>query len=162
MEFVEKSFDTIRYLVRYPDGYKEGARYPVIIYLHGAGGRGDDINVIRTHSFFSITAEYKDFPFVCVAPLCYANTWFDIFEKLQNFAQHISESEFCDPERLYLMGASMGGYTTWQLAMSRPELFAAIVPYLRRRNELERWQTCKRARVGVSRRGRPHRISLRV
>lgn len=128
MDFIEKSFDTIRYIIRYPEGYKEGEKYPVIIYLHGAGGRGDDINVLKKHTFFSITAEHKDFPFVCVTPLCYANTWFDIFEKLQNFAQHISESEFCDASRLYLMGASMGGYTTWQLGMSRPDLFAAIVP----------------------------------
>jgi predicted peptidase len=33
-----------------------------------------------------------------------------------------------DPERLYLIGLSMGGYATWQLAMSMPEYFAAVVP----------------------------------
>ena len=40
----------------------------------------------------------------------------------------MAAADYTDPERLYLMGASMGGYTTWELAMSMPELFAAIVP----------------------------------
>lgn len=128
MEFKSFEYNTIKYVVKYPDGYVEGKKYPVIINLHGAGGRGDDLNVIKNHPFFGITATYENFPFVCVAPQCYADTWFDIFEKLQDFAKYICSSDFCDPSRVYLMGASMGGYTTWQLAMSCPELFAAIVP----------------------------------
>ncbi len=120
--------NTLQYIIRYPDGYVEGEKYPVLIYLHGAGGRGRDIQVIKDHPVFSITAQHEKFPFICVAPQCYANSWFDIFEKLQDFALYIYNSDFCDKRRVYLMGASMGGYGTWQLAMSRPELFAAIVP----------------------------------
>ena len=47
---------------------------------------------------------------------------------MKEFARFVFEQEFCDKERLYLMGASMGGYGTWQLAMSMPEIFAAIAP----------------------------------
>lgn len=128
MEFKEKEFNTIEYLVRYPDGYREGEKYPVLIYLHGAGGRGRDLDILRAYSFFGVTEKYENFPFICVTPQCYANTWFDIFEKLQDFARHIFNSDFCDRLRLYLMGSSMGGYATWQLAMSVPEIFAAIIP----------------------------------
>ena len=53
---------------------------------------------------------------------------FDVFEQLQAFIKWVYSSDFCDKERVYLMGASMGGYATWQMAMSLPELFAAIVP----------------------------------
>ena len=63
-----------------------------------------------------------------VAPQCYANSWFDIFEQLQDFIEFIISDKAVDRERVYLMGASMGGYTTWQLGMTRPELFAALVP----------------------------------
>ena len=128
MEYKILNYEKLKYVIRYPDSYKEGERYPVLFYMHGAGGRGDNIQIIRDHPVFSITEKYKAFPFICIAPQCYANSWFDIFEQLQAFVKAMISSDFCDNERVYLMGASMGGYTTWQLAMALPELFAAIVP----------------------------------
>ena len=128
MEYQILNHGKIKYVIRYPNGYKQGERYPVLFYIHGAGGRGADIDVIRNHTFFSLTEKYEDFPFISVAPQCYSNTWFDIFEQLQDFVKMICASDFCDPERVYFMGASMGGYTTWQLAMTMPETVAAIVP----------------------------------
>ena len=128
MEYTISSFRKIKYVIRYPDGYTSGEKFPVLIYLHGAGGRGENIDVIRNHKVFLLTEKHEKFPFITVAPQCYANTWFDIFEQLQAFIKMIYASDFCDRERVYLMGASMGGYGTWQMAMSLPELFAAIVP----------------------------------
>ena len=128
MEYKILNYEKIKYVIRYPDGYEAGKRYPVLFYIHGAGGRGDDINVIRNHSFFSLTEKHNDLPFVCIAPQCYANTWFDIFEQLKGFIAAMVSSDFCDASRVYLMGASMGGYTTWQLGMSMPEIITAIVP----------------------------------
>ena len=128
MEYTISSFRKIKYVIRYPDGYTSGEKCPVLIYLHGAGGRGENIDVIRNHKVFLLTEKHENFPFITVAPQCYANTWFDIFEQLQAFIKMIYASDFCDRERVYLMGASMGGYGTWQMAMSLPELFAAIVP----------------------------------
>lgn len=120
--------NNLKYLIKFPDGYKIGERYPVILLLHGAGGRGNDINVLMENPYFKITEKYKKFPFITVAPLCSANTWFDLFEQIEGLVYEIAEMEYTDKERLYLMGASMGGYATWQLAMSLPEMFAAIVP----------------------------------
>lgn len=128
MEYKILQFNKIKYVIRYPNGYDAAKKYPVLIYLHGAGGRGEDISVIRNHKVFLLTEKHMDLEFITVAPQCYADTWFDIFEQLQAFIKMIYSSDFCEKERVYLMGASMGGYGTWQMAMSLPELFAAIVP----------------------------------
>ena len=56
------------------------------------------------------------------------NTWFDLWEHLEKLVVEIAGLPFADQNRIYLMGASMGGYATWQLAMSMPRYFAAIVP----------------------------------
>lgn len=123
-----KKFEKLTYILKYPKNYEEGEKYPVIIFLHGAGGRGDDIEVTKTNPFFVITNKYDDFPFIVAAPQCCANTWFDLFETLKRFTLSIYDSDFTDKERFYAMGASMGGYASWQLAMSMPDLFAAIAP----------------------------------
>ena len=128
MEYTISNYENIKYVIRYPDGYEVGKKYPVLFYIHGAGGRGENIDVIRNHTFFRVTEKHTDFPFVSIAPQCYADSWFDIFEQLQSFVKAMIASDFCDPSRVYLMGASIGGYTTWQLAMAHPELFAAIAP----------------------------------
>lgn len=124
---IEQS-DNLKYVIRFPDDYKNGDRFPVIIFLHGAGSRGNDIDVLVKNPFHGFTNLHSNFPFITVAPQCFQNTWFDIFEQLKRFVCKIAEESFVDPERIYLMGVSMGGYGTWQLAMSLPELFAAIVP----------------------------------
>ena len=118
----------LTYLLRYPNGYEAGKRYPVLFFLHGAGGRGTDVEVLRGNPYFRLTDPVEEFPFITVAPLCSANTWFDLFEELEELVRRIACADFTDLERIYCMGASMGGYATWQLAMSLPEYFAAIVP----------------------------------
>lgn len=128
MKFEKYTSENLQYVVRYPKDYKEGEEYPVIILLHGAGGRGNDIEVLKNNPYFKITGEREDFPFVTVAPLCSGNTWFDLFEQLKRLVYKIGNETFTDKERIYLMGPSMGGYGTWQLAMSMPEFYAAIVP----------------------------------
>lgn len=120
-------FGKIDYVTRYPNDFSEEKKYPLVIYLHGAGGRGRDINKICTHPFFTDTADFLN-EAICAAPQCYADSWFDIFEQLEDYAAFMAGLKFVDSERVYLIGASMGGYGTWQLAMSRPELFAAIIP----------------------------------
>jgi predicted peptidase len=126
MEFL--MFEGMQYIIRRPEGYREGEKYPVLLFLHGAGTRGSDIRVLENNPFFKLTAQHADLPFVTVAPLCHSETWFDLFETLKRLVAMIQAADFADPDRIYLMGASMGGYGTWQLAISMPEAFAAIVP----------------------------------
>ena len=127
MHYQEKKFNSLRYIERLPDSYKDGDLLPTIIFLHGAGTVGSDINLLTSNPYFTST-DVLDFPFATVAPLCEAGVWFDVFEQLKEFAKAVSTMPFVDPNRLYVVGNSMGGYGTWQLAMSLPELFAAIVP----------------------------------
>ena len=122
------NFDGMEYLIRYPANYKEGNRYPVVLFLHGAGTRGNDIDILKKNVFMSISEQYEDFSFVLVAPHCKHGTWYDHFELLKRFTLRIIAAEFTDPERVYVVGNSMGGYGTWQLAMCMPERFAAILP----------------------------------
>lgn len=120
-------YKEIDYVIRRPENETEGKKYPLVIYVHGAGGRGRDISLIENHSFFGLSAPFlRDA--ISVAPQCYANSWFDIFEQLQSFIEFAISDQSVDPTRVYVLGASMGGYTTWQLGMARPELFAALVP----------------------------------
>lgn len=83
---------------------------------------------LYANPFFQLIETHHDLPFVIVAPLCEENTWFDIWERLKLLTNDIANLPFADRDRIYVMGASMGGYATWQLAMSMPNYFAAIVP----------------------------------
>lgn len=128
MKEEKKLYKKIKYILQTAENFDANKKYPTVIFLHGAGGRGNDIDhYLNGSSYFSETRCHM-LDMVTFAPLCYANTWFDIFEQLIDFAVFASNSDFADKDRVYLMGASMGGYTTWQLAMSIPEIFAAIVP----------------------------------
>ena len=123
----KRTFEKLDYVCRMPKDFSEGEKYPLVIYLHGAGGRGRDLQIIFEHPFFSDTTRSLEGA-ICVAPQCYEDSWFNIFEQLQAFVAHAAAWDCVDEKRVYLVGASMGGYATWQLAMSRPEMFAAIVP----------------------------------
>ena len=120
--------DGIQYLKVYPKTYEEGKKHPVIVFLHGAGTRGTDIEAVRTNPYFTITKTYDDFPFITIAPYCHEDSWVELQHTLKKLIRSIAQSDFADSKRIYVMGNSMGGYGTWQLAMGIPELIAAIVP----------------------------------
>jgi len=118
----------LRCLISAPEPFDPSVPSPAILFLHGAGTRGNDMEVLKGNAFFQDTARLNEFPFVVIAPLCHENTWFDLWNDVMNLVRHTASLPFVDEKRLYLMGTSMGGYATWQLAMSMPEYFAAIVP----------------------------------
>ena len=128
MRYESGQFTDLHYLVRYPTDYRKSGKYPMVLLLHGAGGRGSDLAILRNNPYFTITDEYEDFPFLTFAPQCHENTWFDLFEALTAFAEAMAGHPDVDETRVYIIGASMGAYATWQLGMSRPDLFAAMVP----------------------------------
>lgn len=123
---LEKEILGMKYLITEPADQEK--KHPVIFLLHGAGTRSDNTEKLRGGIYFAHTQALPDFPFVTVAPLCSENTWFDMMAQIKALVRHVAALPFVDASRLYLMGASMGGYATWQLAMSMPEAFAAIAP----------------------------------
>ncbi len=121
-------FEGMQYAIRFPDGYEEGKACPVLLFLHGAGTRGNDITNITRRNILKRPDKMPGFPFVMVAPLCHENTWFDLLHALKRFVLFLSKQSYTDQKRIYLTGNSMGGYGSWQLAMSMPDMFAALVP----------------------------------
>ena len=106
----------------------EKGNLPLIIDIHGAGGRGKELSLInggRVRAYLSHQTEYDC---IVVSPQCHCDTWFELFDVLLEFIDKMRNDSRVDTSRVYLTGASMGGYTSWQIAMSRPEWFAALVP----------------------------------
>jgi predicted peptidase len=117
------------YLLFLPKGYEANAdrRWPLILFLHGAGERGTNVWQVDVHGPAKYIAEHPDFPFILVAPQCPAEqAWSQ--EVLLELLNEISASHKVDPQRVYLTGLSMGGFGTWDLALAHPERFAAVAP----------------------------------
>lgn len=120
---------TLSYILRYPDGFDPAKKHPAILYLHGSGTRGKTVEEFLETAAFRKTGAHADFPFLYFAPQCPpATTWYDLLSELKALVKQMQAMPFVDTDRIYLMGASMGAYGAWQLAMSIPEAFAAILP----------------------------------
>lgn len=119
------------YLLYLPDGYREDAPqgWPLILFLHGMGQRGDDLELIKKHGIPKIVEERNDFPFVAVSPQCKESSYWPMeLESLIALLDDVVTRYNVDAGRIYLTGLSMGGYGTWLLATAYPERFAAIAP----------------------------------
>jgi len=117
------------YLLFLPKDYEidKTKRWPLILFLHGAGERGKDVNMVAKHGPPKIVGGRPDFPFIVVSPQCPPDQWWSA-EGLVKLLDEAESSLRVDPERIYLTGLSMGGFGTWQLGLQHPERFAAIVP----------------------------------
>lgn len=120
-------FEGIKYIVSTPPDFNEEMEYPTVIFMHGAGTRGDNLEAIYNNPFFT---EKNILPAKAIvyAPLCNCDTWLDKFESIRKFAHFVYEQKNTDKFRLYLVGASMGGYAVWQMLMSDPQLYAGAIP----------------------------------
>jgi predicted peptidase len=120
---------TLKYLLFLPKGYDGSGekRWPLMLFLHGAGERGNDIWKVTTHGPPKNVAQNPDFPFILVSPQCLEG---EIWSKdsLLGLLDDVTANLKVDTNRVYLTGLSMGGYGTWDLGLNHPERFAAIVP----------------------------------
>ncbi|MHC4397198.1 MAG: carboxylesterase family protein [Planctomycetota bacterium] len=119
-----------KYLLFLPAGYGENEqKWPLILFLHGAGERGDDLEKVKLHGPPKIVEKQKDFPFILVSPQCPEEKWWpNEIDMLINLLDDIVSRYNVDTERVYLTGLSMGGYGAWRLATEYPERFAAMAP----------------------------------
>lgn len=101
---------------------------PLIIYLHGAGSRGSELSQMSHAGPIGELEKGRKIPAKIAAPQCCGDTWFEFFETLIDFAENTANESGVDKSRIYLTGVSMGAYAAWQLAMTRPDMFAALVP----------------------------------
>lgn len=116
------------YLLYLPPGHgKDKQRWPLMLFLHGAGERGTDLSVVKKHGPPKLVEKGQSFPFVVVSPQCPRGVWWDS-NVLTALLDEVCAKYAVDTDRVYLTGLSMGGFGTWRLAALHPERFAAIVP----------------------------------
>lgn len=111
-----------------PDGYgKEQGSWPAILFLHGAGERGNDLDLIKKYGPPRIAEESRNFPLIVIAPQCPRNkVWAN--DQLTALLDEAIDQYEIDRDRIYLTGISMGGAGVWKLASAHPDRFAAIAP----------------------------------
>ncbi|HEX5444020.1 MAG TPA: prolyl oligopeptidase family serine peptidase, partial [Pirellulales bacterium] len=108
-------------------GYGEGdKKWPLILFLHGSGESGDDLNKVKIHGPPKIVETKHDFPFIVVSPQSSRRGW--NVDALKGLLDEVLADYRVDRNRVYLTGLSMGGFGTWSLAAAYPDTFAAIAP----------------------------------
>lgn len=150
-KFVFESSDghELPYRVLFPDNYSKNKEYPVILFLHGAGERGNDNEKQLVHIADKfLTDEFQEnYPSIVLFPQCAEddywafvnrenNQWLvedtekstPSMEALMEMFLEFQQNNAVDKSRLYLAGLSMGGFGTYDLLVRRPDWFAAAIP----------------------------------
>lgn len=119
------------YLLHIPERYdaEPDTLWPLLLFLHGSGERGDNLEKVKIHGIPKIAEQDPTFPFIALSPQCPAGSnWYRQQDAVLELLNDIMTTLRVDPKRIYLTGLSMGGYGTWQLACDYPNKFAAIAP----------------------------------
>jgi predicted peptidase len=119
----------VEYLLYLPKGYQTNSagRWPLMLYLHGAGERSDNVFGVTWHGPPKLVRQGASFPFIIVAPLCPPKQWWND-TKLLHLLDGVEKEYRVDTNRVYLTGMSMGGSGTWSLGLTQAKRFAAIAP----------------------------------
>ena len=119
----------VEYLIYLPKAYptNSAARWPLMLYLHGAGERSDNVFGVTWHGPPKLVRQGHDFPMIIVAPLCPPKQWWNDM-KLLRLLDGVEKEYRVNTNRVYLSGMSMGGSGTWSLGLKHAERFAAIAP----------------------------------
>jgi predicted peptidase len=125
----EKAPAELDFLLSLPDGYEAGESktWPLIVFLHGAGERGDNLELVKVHGPPKLIEAGEEFPFIVASPQCPEGSWWSD-EPVLELIDHLEATYRIDKSRIYLTGLSMGGYGTWHFATKAPNRFAAVAP----------------------------------
>jgi predicted peptidase len=133
---------TMPYRLFVPPAYDKRRQYPLVLWLCGSAGRGNNNlnqisigNVIGTHVWTTPENQAKH-PCFVVAPQCPDNeAWSEGGAKpaaplwlALEILNELRRKFRIDPRRLYVAGQSMGGFGTWSIIFAHPETFAAAIP----------------------------------
>ncbi|MFB9294833.1 carboxylesterase family protein [Persicitalea jodogahamensis] len=152
-EFKTADGNTLPYRLLFPENYDKSKKYPLILFLHGAGERGTDNEKQLVHGgkMFLEAQNREKFPAIVIAPQCPPESYwasvkvdrdkrpmtfeFD-YQRPSNWplvaaydlVKQVVGEESVDKHRLYIMGLSMGGMGTFEQVYQHPKTFAAAAP----------------------------------
>lgn len=106
------------------------AEMPLLVYLHGAGERGDKLEHVERHGVpYLIKNEGVEIPAVVLCPQCPAQfVWNNIVTDVKLLIDKVAEDYGIKKDRICITGSSMGGYGTWEMGITYPNFFSAIAP----------------------------------
>ncbi|MBZ5855933.1 carboxylesterase family protein [Flavihumibacter profundi] len=151
--FISPEGDTLPYRILYPENYDRGKKYPLVLFLHGAGERGNDneLQLVHGSKLFLADSNRRKYPAIVIIPQCPLNVaWSSVSVDRQKqpmefhfsyknplsaplrsaiaLTQSLINSESVDAKRVYITGLSMGGMGTYEAVYHMPKLFAAAAP----------------------------------
>ena len=104
-------------------------RWPLILSLHGAAARGTDSSQILKADLPATIEAGVDYPFIIIAPLCPADTWWsDHLPAIDILLKEVNDRYLVDNNRISVTGVSMGAFGVWHLGVAYPQRFSALVP----------------------------------
>lgn len=119
---------TLPFLTYLPKAEKPAAGWPLLVFLHGAGERGTNLDVLKKHGPPRLAGTRPELEsFFMIAPQCPQGRWWDTVAIKALIDQTLAKQPV-DPKRVYITGLSMGGFATWTLLKDHPGLMAAAVP----------------------------------
>ena len=119
------------YLLYLPEDYDKDTdkRWPLVMFLHGMGERGNELNKVKLLGPPRFVADGREFPFILISPQCHDDLfWNDETDMLGAMLDEVEAKYRVDNNQILLTGLSMGGYGTWAFAAKQPNRFAAIAP----------------------------------
>lgn len=137
----QKFTKDLRYLFYLPETYGKDTtvKWPLILFLHGGGERGDDLAKVKANGPPRLIAKGKKLPFIVVSPQIPLEELWDP-DLLVWMLKDIIKNYKVDEERIYLTGLSIGGLGTWETDEKYPEMFAAIAPVSGWGDPLQLWK----------------------
>lgn len=124
----QKFVKETKYLLYLPEGYYADTtkKWPLMLFLHGAGEVGDDLEKVKKYGPPELVAQGKTFPFIIISPQAQTYGWRP--GEMMDLMGNIIKNYKVNVEKIYATGLSMGGYGVWSLAEKYPNVFAAIAP----------------------------------
>ena len=121
---------SLNFLLFTPKDYQSTEKeFPLVLFLHGIGERGTDLELVKLFGIPKEIEEGVDFPFLVVSPQCPVDTiWANELDALHALLEKTIKDFRVDTSRIYLTGLSMGGNGVWHFAAAYPSLFAAVIP----------------------------------
>lgn len=119
-----------RYVLYVPHDYTPEKAWPLIVFLHGSGERGDD-GLIQSEVGIgtAIRRNPERFPCLVLMPQCPKDKFWDgILDQMDLEMADTRANYNVDARRIYLTGLSMGGYGAWVWGAMKADTFAAIMP----------------------------------